>query len=188
VQLTSVVGLPADSVARGQFLAAFRGEFAAVDVPIERLTLAGDWAAGGSATNHFRLIEDASDDAWTMQVVIGAPPPLKLPARKGQKSSRTAASRRTSRGMIAAFTLRSPSTDVPEPHSASARIAFAFPASPVAAGASLGVPATGYAFPWSDAGRAAGRLALEALHHESGDLAAEERCAIAPAVRTEAGR
>ena len=39
-------------------------------------------------------------------------------------------------------------------------------------------------YPWAEAGRAAGRLAIEGLLRAAGDLTPEQRLALAPAVRS----
>jgi hypothetical protein len=42
---------------------------------------------------------------------------------------------------------------------------------------------TAFIFPWRMAGAASASLALELLHHRSGDLPATSRCSIVPAQR-----
>lgn len=63
------------------------------------------------------------------------------------------------------------------------RLAFAFPPPPVVGEGTQPVTAGGYAYSWTEAGRAAGVLALETLHHRSGDLDETERFVLTPALR-----
>lgn len=190
VQVGAFAGLPPDSIPRADFVRAFRAVFAEDDLPGERLDAGHEWVAAGPLPNRFRLLEgDAAFDAWQLDVRVGAPPPLKVPGRSAGKSARVVPTRRSSRGMIVAFTLRIPDPDGGAPRVLESRAAFALPAPGEAdADAPRVVPNTGYAFSWSDAGHVAGTLALEMLLHESGDHAAGERMAIAPAVRLDAGR
>ena len=186
-QLGSVTGVPPDSGIRGDFVSSFRGVFAQDELPGERLAAGNEWKAGLPLPNRFRLLEGTpADDAWTIDVVVGAPPPLHTP-ESAHRSARTIPSRRMSRGMIAAFVIHVPDPAGGAPRTLEARYAFAFPARRTVAG-DLAVPSMGYAFPWSEAGRIAGTLALETLHRESGDIVTAERMDIRPAVRTDAGR
>ncbi len=189
VQLTALAGLPADSTMRAEFTAGFRSEFAADQLASETRSADGTWASGPPVMNRFRLLEGSpADDAWTLHVVLGSPPPLVRPGKSADAQRRSVPTRRTSRGMIAALEVTIPQSPTTDARTTSARVGFAFPATGAAADAALGVPATGYAFPWGDAGRAVARLALEELLRASGDMSAGERCVLAPAVRSEAGR
>lgn len=189
VQVGAIVGLPADSLVRGRFLAAFRGAFASSDVPVESRSESGAWSAAGVASNRFRWLEgDPADDTWTLELSLGVPPAVVVPAR-GDQPRRVLESHRRSRGMIAAVTVTWPRTDERGPRSASERVAFAFAASDSTGGSGgVGVPAIGYLYPWDEAGRAVARLAIETLLRQRGDLDERTRVAIAPASRAEAGR
>lgn len=187
VQLTSLTGVPADSSMRFEFEAAFRGVFMNDELPGERLAYGNEWKPGLPLPNRFRLLEgDPAEDAWKIEVVVGAPPPLRTPER-GRRAARTIPTRRTSRGMIVAFVVLVPDPTGRPPRKVEARFAFVFPVvrSP---GVDLAVPSTGYAFPWADAGRITALQALEVLHRESGDIVEAERMDIQPALRTAAGR
>ncbi len=189
VQVGSIVGLPADSLVRTRFMAAFRGEFASSDVPIESRSESGEWSAAGRASNRFRWLEgDMADDTWKLGLSLGVPPAVVVQP-KGDQPRRVLESRRRSRGMIAAITVTWPKQGEETPRSESDRVAFAFAASDSTGGASVtSVPAIGYLYPWESAGRAVARLAIETLLRQRGDVGAGTRVLIAPAVRTESGR
>jgi hypothetical protein len=195
VQIASMAGVPSDSLVSGEFDAAFRGAFAQDALPGERLTSAGQWQQGLPLPNRFRLLEgDPAEDAWQLDIQIGAPAPA-MGSRKERQTTdgghswhevtvkRSDPRRRASRGMIVAWTLR-----VPDPSGAVGRTveghtAFYFPAA--GSGAGTRVPGR-YAYPWDDAGRIAATLVLEMLHHESGDLLPKERMDVSPARRVDA--
>jgi hypothetical protein len=186
VQIATLTGIPADSSMRAEFVNSFRGVFALDELPGERLSSGDEWKPGLPLPNRFRLLEgEAASDAWTIDVEVGSPPPLHR-AQTSTHAARTVATRRTSRGMIVAFVLHVPDPNGGPPRAVPQRFAFAFPAA--GGGGGLAVPSTGYTFPWGDAGRVAGALALEALHRESGDIVDAERMDIQPAVRAGAGR
>ena len=194
VQLTGIAGLPADSLVRAQFLAGFHAAFAERTLPTEGTDAARGTDAAATLPNRFRELDgEPTDDTWTLAVVVGSPPAAVLPHKGDQQGHRVLETRRRSRGMIAAFDVQAPDPGGGAPPPAHDRVAFAFPAAAgQGAGAdsigALSVPAIGYVFPWSDAGRAVARLALEVLHHELGDLPPEAHVAIAPAFRAGAGR
>jgi hypothetical protein len=172
---------------RTEFLTGFRGAFASDELPGERLSSGNEWQPGLPLPNHFRLLEGTpAEDAWSVEVVIGSPPPLRT-AEGAHRASRAVPTRRASRGMIVAFVIHVPDPQGGPPRKLQARYAFAFPATRPT-GDDLAIPQTGYVFPWGDAGRLAGALALETMQHESGDLTAAERMDIRPAVRMDAGR
>ena len=189
-QLSSLVGVPADSSTRAEFLSAFRGVFASDKLPGERLSSANEWSASLPLPNHFHLLEgDVAEDVWRLEVSIGSPSPLRTRRRDqsvpGHVKTTVVPSLRTSRGMLVALTMQVPDEPGEPGRTASSRTAFYFPAE-VGKEVSLGVPTTGYKYPWAKAGRIAGLLVLETLHHESGDLLEIERMDIKPAVRASA--
>ena len=191
VQLTSIEGLPPDSLARGQFLDAFRGVFAEEQLDAEKL-VGEEWRPGLRFSNRFRLLEGfPADDAWTLQIVVGAPPAVIVARRKKQdEPQRYSAleSRRMSRGMTLSMIVLSPEARANGARPRAMPFGFAFPAAAAPEGSSLAVPARGYVFPWDEAGRATGRLALELLHRDSGELGPGDRFLLSPAVRTPSGR
>ncbi len=189
VQVTSIDGLPADSTVRGQFMSGFRGAFADDETPAERRASDGTWEKSAPVSNRFKWLEgDASEDAWTLQVLIGAPPAVVLPQRANERGRRVLESHRRSRGMIVAFVMRPPVTGGVTPPEVRERLAFAFPGAAGGTDEAPGMPAVGYLFPWVDAGRVVAVLALETLHRHRDEIGADERLSIAPAIRTDAGR
>ncbi|HTR97448.1 MAG TPA: hypothetical protein VMH61_06055 [Candidatus Acidoferrales bacterium] len=189
LRLAPVTGLPPDSVARGLFLDGMNGQLANGSIGSESRGSDGEWSSAGDVTNPFRVDDEsgAATAAWRISISLGSPPPVVVKSANGSARRSTALHTR-SRGMIAAFTLQPPDEGGRERPSRTVRAAFAFPATSVADGASLGVPAEGYVFPWGEAGRVVARLALEALLHGDGELADSSRVDIAPAVRLDAGR
>ena len=196
VQIVSIVGVPSDSTMHAQFEGAFRATFAESDLPGQRLAKSGEWNSELPLPNRFRLLEgDTAEDAWTIDVSIGAPAVwignrkptpqedalLGTPARMRVVNKKL----RTSRGMVVAFVVGMPAPTGGISRSESVRTAFYFPALPVE-GASLSVP-TGFKYPWAAAGRIAATLVLESLHRESGDLLESERMDIAPGIRIDPG-
>lgn len=178
VQIEAFEGLPRDSMERRAVLAAFRGAFAESDLAVERPgASAGAWLDDGRAPNRFRWLEGwSADTIWTLQVVFGFPRELPrevlAPGGKdaGGRGTRPRGTRAT-RGFNAAFAALSPEARFAGARPLPLRVALAFP------------PDTSAEYPWALAGRAAGRLALEALHHASGDLPPDRRFALDRAVR-----
>ncbi len=188
-QLDSLEGLPADSTIRMQFMDGLREVFAEEQLRSERDQGAG-WRPQVAVPNRFRLLEGApADDAWTLQLVIGAPAPAVVNRTQGENSKRRSdKARRASRGMIVSVVALSPEARQNGARPLPQTFAFAFPAPPPPADASQVVTSSGYAYSWVAAGKTAGLLALEVLHHFSEDLSAQERADITPAVRTATGR
>ncbi|MFN8588405.1 MAG: hypothetical protein U0704_11475 [Candidatus Eisenbacteria bacterium] len=190
-QLLSVEGLPADSTIRREFAAGLREVFAEDRHASER-DGGGGWQPSTALPNRFRLLEGTpADDAWNVQIVLGAPAPAVVQKRASQGDGakrRSEKSRRASRGMIVSVTALSPEARQNGARALPVTVAFAFPAPPPPADASQVVTSSGYEYSWAKAGRCAGLLALEVLHHGSGDLRENERFDLAPAVRTSTGR
>ncbi|MBK7366391.1 MAG: hypothetical protein IPJ04_00395 [Candidatus Eisenbacteria bacterium] len=188
-QLVSLEGLPADSTIRLAFMNGFRDVFADEQLRSERDN-GGGWQPQVAVPNRFRLLEgSAADDAWTVQVVIGAPAPAVVQRTQGENTKRRSdKARRASRGMIVSVIALSPEARQNGARPLPQTFAFAFPAPPPPADASQIVTSSGYTYSWTAAGQTAGKLALEVLHHFSEDLSAQERADITPAVRTGTGR
>ena len=190
-QLLSVSGLPADSTVKEQFMAGLRDVFASDRLPSE-LEGGDGWRANVALPNRFHLLEGSpADDVYDLRLVIGAPAPAVAARRTGDGDGtkrRQEKSRRASRGMIVSVTVSSPEAREKKLTPAPVTVAFAFPAPPVAADVSQPVTSSGYTYSWTEAGRRAGLLALEALHREAKELRANERFDLAPAVRTTTGR
>lgn len=190
-QLVSLAGLPADSTIRTQFMAGLRDAFAEANLPSE-VSEGEGWKASHPLPNRFHLLEGTpADDAYGVQLVIGAPAPAVVQKRASDGDAarrRQEKSRRASRGMIVSVTLTSPEAREKKLAPVPVTVAFAFPAPPPPADASQVVTSSGYDYSWVEAGRRAALLALEALHRDHGDLRANERFDLAPAVRTTSGR
>lgn len=189
VRVAAVRGLPADASLRGPFMDAFRAAFERDSLPAELRSADGGWAPAGARANRFR-VTDAGDapGAWTLEVVVGAPAPAARADTTAAAGRRAARARRSSRGMVVAVTVTAPSGNATDAVASTESEGIAFAAPAAEPGAALAVPKTGYVFPWDEAGRAAAALALEVLHHRAGALSATERFALAPALRTGAGR
>jgi hypothetical protein len=186
-RVTLVRGLPVDPGAQARFLEAFQAELVCRTFPVERDSDDDD-APPEAAPNRFSVSDDADpDSAWVVEISLGSPRPLTVPiGHTGHR--RVVPQRSSSRGMVAALTISPPHAGDPRAVPTSDNEALLFPPPPPPADAAYGVPATGYAFPWEEAGRAVARLALDALHHRSGQLADGERIGLAPAVRAQSGR
>lgn len=190
VRLYPLEGLPGEAAARTAFTAGFDSVLAESTFAVERRDGADEWRPAGTLRNAFRVTADpGADRAWTLQVVVGSPPPFtgKRTNPSTKKPERFAdTSRRASRGMTLAVIALSPEAIAAGVRAMPDRYAFAFP--PEAAPPAGDAGSAGYLFPWRDAGAAAATLALELLHQRSGDLAEGGRLAIAPARRADVVR
>lgn len=186
-RVTVLRGLPPDPAAQARFLQAFQAELLCQTFPLERED-DDDVAPLAPEPNRFSVSDDADpDSAWVVEISLGSPRPLTVPiGHTGRR--RVIPQRSSSRGMVAALTITPPHAGDPAAVPSSENDALLFPPPPPPADASYGVPATGYAFPWEEAGRAVARLALDALHHRTGEIADGERIGLAPAVRAQSGR
>ena len=181
-QIRSIQGVPRDSAAREVFLQGFRDVCSDSDLPV----LLGSGPATEAVPNRFRLLEgDAAEDAWQLVVTVGAPPPI-LPAVMPTKSRNVVklprvAVQRASRGFTLAIAVLSPKEAASDVIPAPVVHHLVVPA--IATDTTVvfqRVRAHGVVFRWDQAGRAAGLLALEHLHHASGDLPAARHVSIAP--------
>jgi len=185
VEIAAVDGLPPDSLQRNDFLAGFRSAFEQGRLDREVSGVAG-WSGAPAIPNAFQLRRRGADrDAWSVRVSIQLPQIAGGPRVSTDPTARRAwanPKRRLSRGMVvrvAAFTANEARIGSgPEPDEVVVRF-------PEPGGESQTYQQLGYDFPWKDAGRIAGVLALESLHHRSRDLGARERLALAGWLRTE---
>lgn len=196
VQLVASEGLPKEPAARAAFLDAFRMTFAedefALAAPAARGTATIE---GEKVANRFRLLEgSASADAWSMQLVLGTPP-LVLPAKPKPKKNESVVRRnantlgRATRGLTVVFMLLSPEAVKADARPIPVRLGLVFPDPKAVDGVGDRVSSGGYEFPWADAGRAAGLLALELLHQRAGELKETQRAFLGDGVvRAESGR
>jgi hypothetical protein len=169
--LTSIEGLPTDSLAARTFMAGLRGAF----IDDYYLTEAADAKNGmrrasEPLTNRFRLAEgDAFGDEWSVQVTVmgwwgvgaGVPPPAD-----------TAGARARGTGLRVNIAVLS----------AAAAEVGARPI-PTREDLTLEIPLEPRRDFFAHAGRMVGLLALEALHHQSGDLDEGTRVRLDRAVR-----
>lgn len=205
VRCDSIRGLPRDTAQSRQFMEGFGEAINQSEVAIERNGAVG-WKASNPAPNRFRSFEGGYvRDLWTLQLFVrlpqtksgawqghyvmgsgggGNPEGTWVPPSFGSIVSR----KRHSRGIVVvAMALAPGEADAGEKATPlQAAIAFPAPAAPPAPeGATILPPPRGYDFPWRDAGRTAGLVALEALQRRSGDLATDQRMALAPGLRVE---
>ncbi len=184
VRLVALEGLPADSTAAAAFRAGFDATLAARELPLER---------GEPLANRFAFTDDPrAEDTWSLQVTVGAPPPFSTARRNprtGKRERWTSPDLRASRGMTLGMFVLSPEAIAAGARAMPERLAFTFPpaVAPARVVGATGVPG-GFVYPWREAGVATARLALELLHHRSGDLPDDARLALAPAERTAADR
>lgn len=186
LRLSPVEGVPSDPAIRAEFMAGFDEALAAATIPVETRATTGEWRPGAGRPNRFVLAGDAkAEDAWSLQVVVRAPPPFsaKRYNRQTKKSERYVnPDLRASRGMTLAITVSPPESIARGARGAPEHFAFAFPQAEAPAGVVRNT-SEGFKFPWRDAGRVAATLALEWLHRSSGDLDEAARCDVSPAAR-----
>jgi hypothetical protein len=191
VRLLTVEGVPPDTALHGEFMRGFDEALASPTLAVERRNGSGEWHAAEPFPNRFRFTADpAEEHAWTLQLVVGAPPPFASTRDNKHTHDRERhvdPKRRASRGMTVAILVLSPEAIAGGARAMPEHLAFFFPLSAAPSTRLDGVP-TGYLFPWRDAGRTAATLALELLHHRSGDLPEEARCILSPAERAESTR
>lgn len=196
VQLVSSEGLPKEPAARSAFLDAFRMAFAEDEFALSAPAARGSGVVEGEkVANRFRLLEgSASSDAWSMQLVLGTPP-LVLPAKPARKKNEAVVRRhantlgRATRGLTVVFMLLSPQAVKADARPIPVKLGLVFPDPSAIDGVGDRVSSGGYEFPWSDAGRAAGLLALELLHQRAGEIKEQQQAFLGVGVvRAEAGR
>ena len=196
VQLVSSEGLPKEPAARSAFLDAFRMTFAEDEFALSAPAARGTGVIEGEkVANRFRLLEgSASSDAWAMQLVLGTPP-LVLPAKPKPKKNEAVVRRhantlgRATRGLTVVFMLLSPEAVKADARPIPLRLGLVFPDPTAIDGVGDRVSSGGYQFPWSDAGRAAGLLALELLHQRAGEIKEQQQAFLGEGVlRADAGR
>lgn len=169
--LTTVEGLPTDSLAARMFMAGFRGAFVDEYYLTERAAVTGGMRrASEPLTNRFRLVEgDPFGDEWQVQLTImgwwgvgaGVPPP-----------GDTTGARVRGAGLRVNVAVLS----------AAAASVGARPI-PTREDLTLEVPVKPRRDFFAHAGRMVGLLAIEALHQQSGDLGEESRVRLDRTVR-----
>lgn len=197
VRFYPMEGLPPDSLVRAAFMEGFDEGLATERIETERQDAMGKWRAADSLGSRFGPSTDSTSLAaskprapWTMQVVVGAPPPyvgVQRDQRSGQSERHVDPNMRASRGMTVALLALSPNDVMAGVRAVPEHLAFAFPAEAAPAGVLGDLPA-GFAFPWREAGRITGLLVLEQLHHRSGELPKAKRLRLSSVVRVESVR
>lgn len=191
LRVVDVEGVPSDSTIRAEFMAGFDETLSAGTFAVEQRGGDGAWRPAGSRPNRFAREDDPEvKEAWSLQVVVRAPPPFsaKRYNRQTKKSERYVdPDLRASRGMTLALIVLSPEAIAAGARAMPEHAAFAFPQGAAPAGVVRNT-AEGFRFPWRDSGRAAATLALELLHRRAGDLAEDVRCDLSPALRAESVR
>jgi hypothetical protein len=192
LRVVTVEGVPPDSLVRADFMAGFEDMLSTPTFAIDARSPGAEGPQGAVRPNRFVLENgdaEAADEEWTLEVVVRAPPPYSV-VRSGKGGRRTVAvdpQLRASRGMTVALVVTSPADRDHHVKPAAERFAFAFPQSAAPAQVIEPVP-QGFRFPWREAGSVCARLALELLHHRSGDLGPNTHCDLSPAIRTDAVR
>lgn len=197
VRFYPMEGLPPDSLVRMIFMEGFDEGLASGKIETERQDAMGRWNPADSLGSRFGPSTDSTSLArstpkapWTMQVVVGAPPPyvaIQREQRTGQSEKHVDPNMRASRGMTLALLALSPTDVQAGVRAAPEHFAFAFPAEAAPAGVLGDIPA-GFAYPWREAGRVSGLLVLELLHHRSGELPKATRFRLPTVVRVESVR
>lgn len=191
LRVVAVEGVPPDSVTRTEFMAGFDEALSAAAIPIEQPGAGGEWQPAGARPNRFARTDDPkAEDAWSLQVVVRAPPPFgaKRYNPRTKKSERYVdPGLRASRGMTVALLVLSPEAIVAGARAMPEHAAFAFPQATAPAGGERDAT-EGFRFPWREAGRAAATLSLELLHRRSGDFGDGIRCDLSPALRADVVR
>jgi hypothetical protein len=190
VTITGFAGIPADSASSRQFMAAFRAALDEPEFACEQRT--GDvWQSAAAQRNRFRLVDMAGpDEAWTLEVNLGAPSEIKVPRRR-RPDPRTPEQRsrvstlRTSRGLTIVLAALSPHAAASGARPIPTRFAVYFGAARRVVVPSVRLPSGGYDYPWADAGRVVAHAALEVLHRTLAQLNDGQRADLAPATRVE---
>ena len=195
MQLVSLEGLPSDAASREEFTQAFRMTFAEDEFRIAVAAPGNGFTVGDPFTNRFRLLEGAaSEDAWALQVVLGAPPVV-VPARPKPKAGQPVKRRnagtlgRATRGLTVVLLVQSPEAVKAGARPIPLRLGLTFPDTSATDHVGARVGGGGYDFPWEQAGHSAAILALEVLHQRALELHELDRLELGPAaLRAEAGR
>ena len=196
VEIAAIEGLPPDSLQRNPFLAGFQSAFERARLDREISGIAG-WSAALSIANAFQLRRPGADrDAWSVRVRVVLPPiaggtrtvMTSDPSGRStmlEKKGWANPKRRLTRSMVvrvSTFTANEARLGVGlDPDEVSVQL----PGPPPTGEGTPVYPLHGYDFPWRDAGRIAGLLALESLHHRSHDLGARERLVLPSWIRLE---
>ena len=188
VSIERFVGLPADSLDRGELLVAFRAAMDA-DLPCEK-RVGEAWTPSGPRRNLFRIVDAAPPDAaWLLDLEIGVPPQIRVAQPKPRHERSAPRPRmsglRASRGLIVVVTATSPTAASRGAPGEPERFAVYFAGARRVIAPSAKVAGGAYQYPWGDVGRVVALAALETMHRATGALSVDERADLTPATRQE---
>jgi hypothetical protein len=180
-------GQPADSTDRQAVLQAFEAALDADSLALEGRDAQG-WHAARAVANPFRRVDVAAPEAaWTLDLSVRFPPEARLPKPRPRSGAPAPATRRTtfqaSRGLVVVAAVMPPLDGRETVRPLPQRFEMYFPTARTVAVPSAKLPGGAYDFPYADAGRVIAAAALETLLAAKGDLNADQRAALAPAVR-----
>lgn len=180
-------GQPADSTDRQAVMQAFETALDADSLAIEARG-SQDWRAAGAVANPFRRVDVAApESAWTLDLSVRFPPEARLPKPRPRSGAPAPAGRRTtfqaSRGLIVVAAVMPPLDGRETVRPLPQRFEVYFPNARAVAAPSARLPGGAYDFPYADAGRVIAAAALETLLAAKGELNADQRAALGPAVR-----
>jgi len=180
-------GQPADSTDRRTLMQAFEAAFDADSLAIESRAR-GDWRGTGAVANPFLRVDIAAPEAaWTLDLSVRFPPEARLPKPRPRAGATSPSARRTSyqasRGLVVVVAVMPPLDGRETVRPLPQRFEVYFPNARAVAAPSAKLPGGAYDFPYADAGRVIAAAALETLLQAKGDLNADQRAALTPAVR-----
>ncbi|MFM7231918.1 MAG: hypothetical protein ACKO3S_08030 [bacterium] len=185
VRIASFAGTPSDSSERRVFMQAFHAAFDRATLDCE-FRDADAWSGGVRREHPFARVDvNPGPGAWTLELSVRFPPEVRIPAPRGSEARARRTTFRAARGFVVVATVTPPATSTSGQPFGPERTDLVFPDARRVVVPSERLPGGAYDFPFADAGRAAARLALEALLRARGDLSDQERVALAPAARAE---
>jgi hypothetical protein len=196
--VVTIEHLPPDSLDRTELLDGFHA--AAAETSLWCLATGAGEPRRHAFENRFAVVDgDPGENLWSVEVTLGLPPPRRLAKTEhrrnpqtGQLETRTIEKsdlkHRAARGMTVVVAIVPPGMHPDDPRPAPVRGQFLLPLADGETGNSTDVLTRGYLLSWTEAGRAAGRFVLEALHRQSGDLPDSLSLDLAPTLRFDAAR
>lgn len=180
-------GQPADSTDRRAMMQAFEAAFDADSLALETRAR-GEWRTAGAVANPFLRVDVAAPEAvWTLDLSVRFPPEARLPKPRPRAGAPAPGARRTSyqasRGLVLVVAVMPPLDGRETVRPLPQRFEVYFPNARAVAAPSAKLPGGAYDFPYADAGRVIAAAALETLLQAKGELNADQRAALSPAVR-----
>ena len=195
--VVTIEHLPPDSLDRTELLDGFHA--AAAETSLWCLATGAGEPRRHAFENRFAVVDgDPGENLWSVEVTLGLPPPRRLAKTEHRRNPQT--------GQLETRTIESPTSSIAprahdrggrdrparhapdDPRPAPVRGQFLLPLADGETGNSTDVLTRGYLLSWTEAGRAAGRFVLEALHRQSGDLPDSLSLDLAPTLRFDAAR